>query len=83
SLGVFFDTMLVCSVTAFIVLLSNPSYGDQRQGASLTQTALGMQLGEWAVHFLTIAIFMFAWSSVIGNYYYGESNVRFMTQSKT
>ena len=42
-----------------------------------------MQLGEWAVHFLTIAIFMFAWSSVIGNYYYGESNVRFMTQSKT
>ncbi|MDO4918104.1 sodium:alanine symporter family protein [Kocuria sp.] len=83
SLGVFFDTMLVCSITAFIVLLSNPTFGDQRQGASLTQTALGMQLGEWAVHFLTLAIFLFAWSSVIGNYYYGESNIRFMTSSRT
>ena len=82
SLGVFFDTMLVCSITAFIVLLSNPTYGDQRQGASLTQTALGMQLGEWAVHFLTVAIFLFGWSSVIGNYYYGESNIRFMTRSR-
>lgn len=82
SLGVFFDTMLVCSITAFIVLLSNPTYGDQRQGASLTQTALGMQLGDWAVHFLTVAIFLFGWSSVIGNYYYGESNIRFMTRSR-
>lgn len=83
SLGVFFDTMLVCSITAFIVLLSNPSFGDERQGAGLTQSALGMQLGDWAVHFLTVAIFLFAWSSVIGNYYYGESNVRFMTKSRT
>ena len=82
SLGVFFDTMLVCSITAFIVLLSNPTFGDERQGASLTQSALGMQLGDWAVHFLTVAIFLFAWSSVIGNYYYGESNIRFMTKSR-
>ncbi|QIR68895.1 sodium:alanine symporter family protein [Kocuria sp. KD4] len=82
SLGVFFDTMLVCSITAFIVLLSNPTFGDERQGASLTQSALGMQLGDWAVHFLTVAIFLFAWSSVIGNYYYGESNIRFMTTSR-
>ncbi|CAL8899927.1 amino-acid carrier protein AlsT [Kocuria varians] len=83
SLGVFFDTMLVCSITAFIVLLSNPSFGDQRQGAGLTQSALGLQLGDWAVHFLTVAIFLFAWSSVIGNYYYGESNIRFITKSRT
>ena len=82
SLGVYFDTMIVCSVTAFIILLSNPTFGDERQGASLTQTALGAQLGEWAIHFLTIAIVLFAWSSVIGNYYYGESNIRFMTGSR-
>lgn len=81
TLGVYFDTMIVCSVTAFIVLLSNPSY-DGRQGASLTQTALSAQLGDWAIHFLTVAIFLFAYSSVIGNYYYGESNIRFLTGSK-
>ena len=82
ALGVYFDTLVVCSVTAFIVLLSNPSFGDSKQGASLTQSALATQLGGWAVHFLTIAIFLFAFSSVIGNYYYGESNIQFMTGSK-
>ena len=80
TLGVYFDTMVVCSITAFIVLLSNPTYGDEKLGASLTQTAMGMQLGEWAVHFLTFAIFLFAFSSVIGNYYYGESNIQFLTE---
>ena len=80
ALGVYFDTMVVCSVTAFIVLLSNPTFGDEKQGASLTQNALGLQLGEWAVHFLTVAIFLFAFSSVIGNYYYGESNIQFLTE---
>lgn len=80
TLGVYFDTMMACTVTAFIVLLSNPTYGDRSRGASLTQSALAMQLGDWAVHFLTIAIFMFAFSTVIGNYYYGESNMRFVTE---
>ena len=72
--------MLVCSVTAFIVLLSNPTYGNKTRGAGLTQDALAHQLGTWATHFLTIAIFLFAFSSVIGNYYYGESNIRFVTE---
>lgn len=82
SLGVYFDTWLVCSITAFIVLLSDPTYGDRTKGASLTQNALALQLGDWAVHFLTVAIIMFAFSSVIGNYYYGESNMRFMTEKR-
>ena len=82
ALGVYFDTLVVCSVTAFIVLLSRPSYGDSKQGASLTQTALSGELGTWAIHFLTIAIFLFAFSSVIGNYYYGESNIMFLTDSR-
>jgi AGCS family alanine or glycine:cation symporter len=80
ALGVYFDTWLICSITAFIVLLSNPEFGG-REGASLTQSALALQLGGWAVHFLTVAIFLFAFTSVIGNYYYGESNVRFLTGS--
>lgn len=82
ALGVYFDTMLVCSVTAFIVLLSNPTYGDKTRGAGLTQDALATQLGGWATHFLTFAIFLFAFSSVIGNYYYGESNIRFVTEKR-
>ncbi|MFI7582878.1 alanine/glycine:cation symporter family protein [Kocuria sp. M1N1S27] len=80
ALGVYFDTWLICSITAFIVLLSDPEFGG-REGASLTQSALALQLGDWAVHFLTVAIFLFAFTSVIGNYYYGESNIRFLTGS--
>jgi AGCS family alanine or glycine:cation symporter len=80
ALGVYFDTWLICSITAFIVLLSDPEFGG-REGASLTQSALALQLGEWAVHFLTVAIFLFAFTSVIGNYYYGEANIRFLTGS--
>jgi AGCS family alanine or glycine:cation symporter len=81
ALGVYFDTWIICSITAFIVLLSNPEFGG-REGASLTQSALALQLGGWAVHFLTVAIFLFAFTSVIGNYYYGESNIRFLSGSE-
>ncbi|MBM7052282.1 MULTISPECIES: sodium:alanine symporter family protein [unclassified Rothia (in: high G+C Gram-positive bacteria)] len=82
ALGVYFDTLLICSITAFIVLLSNPSYGEDVQGAALTQTALAGELGNWAIHFLSVAITLFAFSSIIGNYYYGESNIRFVTENK-
>ncbi|WP_246180077.1 alanine/glycine:cation symporter family protein [Kocuria coralli] len=82
SLGVYFDTWLICSMTAFIVLLSNPEFGDSAQGAGLTQSALAAQLGDWAIHFLTVAIFLFAFSSVLGNYFYGEANIMFLTGSR-
>ncbi|SLM88642.1 alanine/glycine:cation symporter family protein [Brevibacterium yomogidense] len=81
SLGVYFDTLLVCSITGFIVLLSNPEYGTP-QGSQLTQTALASQVGQWGVHFLTIAIFFFAFSSILGNYYYGQTNIEYLTNSK-
>lgn len=82
SLGVYFDTWLICSMTAFIVLLSNPTFGESAQGAALTQSALAGQLGDWATHFLSVAIFLFAFSSVIGNYFYGEANILFLTGSR-
>jgi AGCS family alanine or glycine:cation symporter len=81
ALGVYFDTLLVCSITGFIVLLSNPEYGTP-QGSQLTQTALASQVGEWGVHFLTVAIFFFAFSSILGNYYYGETNIEYLTRKK-
>lgn len=81
ALGVFFDTLVVCTATAFIILLSD-SYTTGLQGIELTQASLGEHFGSWASLFLTIAIFMFAFSSIIGNYYYGEANIEFIHKSK-
>nr|WP_206441893.1 alanine/glycine:cation symporter family protein [Streptomyces boncukensis] len=78
SLGVFFDTLLICSMTAFIILTTNPSLSE-RGGADLTQSALEDSLGGWAGHALTLVVFLLAFSTLIGNYYYGESNIQFMT----
>lgn len=82
SLGVYFDTLLVCSITAFIILLSEPEFGSGLEGAALTQNALALQLGDWTVHFLAVLIFFLAFTSVIGNYYYSESNMEFLTGSR-
>ena len=80
ALGVYFDTIIVCSATAFIILLSNPTFGvDDPEGIGLTQSALQGQVGDWAGPFLSIVIFFLAWSSVLGNTYYGEANIRFLS----
>lgn len=83
ALGVYFDTIIVCSATAFIILLSNPSFGlDDPEGIALTQNALQSHVGAWAGPFLSVVIFFLAWSSVLGNTYYGEANIRFLSGSK-
>ena len=83
AFGVFVDTILVCSATAFIVLLF-PEYSTVgEKGIVLTQHALSYSVGSWGTHFVTLCIFLFAFSSVIGNYYYGEANLEFMTKNKT
>lgn len=78
TLGVYFDTLIVCSVTAFVILVSNPTYGEER-GPVMTQEALQTALGPWALHALTVILLLVAFSSVLGNYYYGQANVRFIT----
>lgn len=83
TLGVYFDTWVVCTVTAVIILLSNPTYGGDAEGTALTQAALAAQLGMWATHAVTIIIFFLAFSSVIGNYYYAEANLPFLSKSKS
>ena len=82
ALGVFTDTLVVCSCTAFIILISGLYTSPELNGIMLTQAALESEVGSWGPTFIAIAIFLFAYSSMIGNYYYGEANVRFMTQSK-
>ncbi|MEY8751554.1 alanine/glycine:cation symporter family protein [Alkalicoccobacillus gibsonii] len=78
SLGVFFDTIIICSATAFVILLSDVYQSGAANGVALTQASLSDHLGSWAVGFVAIAIFFFAFSSLIGNYYYGESNIQFI-----
>ena len=77
ALGVFVDTLLICSCTAFIILLSG-QLGCGEDGIILTSRSLEAVLGPGGRIFLTAAIFLFAFSTVIGNYYYGETNVRFI-----
>ncbi len=82
ALGVFTDTLLVCSCTAFIILISGLYDVPELNGIALTQSALGSEIGSAGPTFVALAIFLFAFSSIIGNYYYGEANIRFMTPSK-
>ena len=85
TLGVYFDTLLVCSITAFVVLLGPAvTYGrDDIQGASLTQSALADSVGAWGAHAITFILFFLAFSSVIGNYYLAQANLEYLTESKS
>ena len=82
ALGVFTDTLLVCSCTAFVILISGLYNKPELNGIALTQAALNSEIGSWGPVFIAVAIFLFAFSSIIGNYYYGEANIRFMTSSR-
>jgi len=82
ALGVFTDTLLVCSCTAFIILLSGVYQPGGATGIVLTQNALDSQIGVSGQAFVAIAILFFAFSSIIGNYYYGEANILFLTRKK-
>ena len=82
ALGVYTDTLLVCSCTAFIILISGLYTDPSLNGIALTQNALQSEIGSIGTIFVAIAIFLFAFSSIIGNYYYGEANIRFLTDKR-
>lgn len=83
-LGVFVDTMIVCSCTAFIILLADPAVlaNVQGDGTLLTQVALVNHVGEWVRYFLMILLFLFCFSTIIGNYAYAETNMQFIFNNK-
>ncbi|MGM9926372.1 MAG: alanine/glycine:cation symporter family protein [Bacillus sp. (in: firmicutes)] len=81
TLGVFMDTILICSATAFIILLSG-TYTSGAEGINLTQLALAEHVGSWAGPFVSLAILLFGFSSIVGNYYYGETNIEFIKDNK-
>lgn len=83
TLGVFTDTILICTCTAMIILLSDVYTVGEVSGIALTQKALSSHIGGFGNIFIAVCIFFFAFSSIIGNYYYGETNLEFINTSKT
>lgn len=81
SLGVFVDTLVICTCTAFVILLSG-LYDNGEDGSILTGSAMQLHLGAFGRWYLTTIVFLFAFSTIIGNYFYGESNIRFITQKR-
>ena len=82
TLGVFTDTIVICSCTAFIILLY-PTYAETGlTGIELTQAALSAHIGPIGNIFIAVCIFLFAFSSIIGNYFYGQSNMEFIKLNK-
>jgi AGCS family alanine or glycine:cation symporter len=81
SFSVFIDTMVICSCTAFVILLGDVYQpgAEGIDGVALTQQSLVSHVGEWAQYFLTAAVFLFAFSSIMYNYYLGENALTFMT----
>lgn len=82
ALGVLTDTLVICSSTAFIILLSDAYKQPGLDGIRLTQAALSEHIGSWASGSLAIMIFLFAFSTLLGNYYYGETNIEFLNSNK-
>lgn len=81
-LSVFIDTLLICTTTAFIILVSGVQGSESLNALPLVQAAMKAQLGEWGIHFITISIFAFAFTSLIGNYCYTETNLLYIKDSK-
>lgn len=82
TLGVYFDTLLICSTTAFIVLVSFPDVSTGGEGLVMVQQSLSSTLGSWAPILLAVIMFLLAFTSVLGNFSYGEANMHFLTSKR-
>ncbi|GAB3487324.1 alanine/glycine:cation symporter family protein [Marinomonas epiphytica] len=83
GLGVFIDTILVCTATAILILMSGVlETGSNLTGVPLTQAAMGAHIGSAGTYFIAIAIFFFAFTSIIGNYSYAENAVVYLKGGK-
>lgn len=82
-ISVFIDTILICSATAMMLFTSGvEGVSGVMDGIPFVQAAVYANIGEIGIHFITFSIFAFAFSSVIGNYFYAESNILFIKNSK-
>ena len=83
ALGVFTDTLVICSCTAFIILCSGIDLHCELDGVNLTQAAIATTMGPAGRILVAVVLFFFVFSTILGNYYYGEANLRYITSSKT
>lgn len=82
TFAVFTDTLLICTCTAIIILCSGV-YTSGESGIRLTQLSLESEIGAADSAFVSVAVFFFAFTSIVSNYYYGETNLRFIKDSDT
>ena len=82
SFGVYVDSLFICSASAFIILLSGDYTTTNLTGIELVQWNLSQYFGSIAPSAVAILIFLFAFSSIVGNYYYGEINISHLTKKK-
>ena len=74
---------MICSATVFILLLTGVYKTDSTlNGIPLLQQSVAHQFGPWAIHVITIAVCMFAFTSIVGNYFYAEANILFISKNK-
>lgn len=76
-LAVFFDTIVICSCTAFVILLSQGA-GSSAEGIQLTQQALVRQVGNWGSDFISVAILVFGFTSIVANFAYADNNLKYI-----
>jgi AGCS family alanine or glycine:cation symporter len=81
SFSVFIDTLIMCTCTAMIILLSGVlTPGGDVGGVAMTQTALASEIGEWGRQFVSVALLLFAFTSIMYNYYLGENSLNFFSE---
>jgi AGCS family alanine or glycine:cation symporter len=82
SFSVFIDTLIMCTCTAMIILLSGVLVpgGGEVGGVAMTQSALAAEIGEWGRSFVSVALLLFAFTSIMYNYYLGENSLNFFSE---
>ena len=79
AFSVFLDTFVICTCTALLILLSGfYTPGFEGDGIALTQNSLAAVVGEWGRIFISVALALFVFTSMLYNYYLGENNLRFL-----
>ena len=82
-ISVYIDTLLICSTTVFLILLTGDWAESGYSGIPLLQQCVARVIGPIGIHFVTVIVCLFAFTSIIGNYFYAEANILFITKNKT
>lgn len=82
-ISVYIDTLLICSTTVFLILLTGDWAESGYSGIPLLQQCVARVIGPVGIHFVTVIVCLFAFTSIIGNYFYAEANILFITENET